>query len=102
MAWIEPVTLRGNGVTLEPLTHAHHDDLVEAVGENDAWRQWTTSVPAPGDVRADIDRRLAMQAAGNMIPFAVLDHHTGRAVGCTSYWEIDAPNRHVEIGWTSL
>jgi hypothetical protein len=39
MAWIEPATLRSNGLTLEPLTHAHHDDRVEAVGENDARRQ---------------------------------------------------------------
>jgi N-acetyltransferase len=99
MTWIQPVTLRGTGVTLEPLAHAHHDDLASAAGEGEAWRQWTTSIPNPAEMRANIDQRLALAAAGSMLPFAVLDA-AGRAVGMTTYMEIDAANRHVEIGST--
>jgi RimJ/RimL family protein N-acetyltransferase len=101
MAWIEPVTLRGNGVTLEPLSHAHRDDLIEAARDGEVWRSWVTHVPTPETMQQEIDMRLGMQSAGNMIAFAVIDAN-GRAVGMTSYWEIDAPNKHIEIGWTWL
>jgi RimJ/RimL family protein N-acetyltransferase len=99
MTWIQPVTLRGTGVTLEPLTHAHHDDLVAAASDGDAWRQWTTSIPKPAEMGAEIDRRLGLAAAGSMLPFVVLDAGD-RAVGMTSYMDIDAANRRVEIGYT--
>lgn len=99
MIWIQPVTLRGAGVRLEPLTHAHHDDLAAAASDGEAWRQWTTSVPKPDEMNAEIDRRLGLAAAGSMVPFAVLDAG-GRAVGMTSYMDIDAPNRRLEIGST--
>jgi RimJ/RimL family protein N-acetyltransferase len=48
----------------------------------------------------EIDRRLALQAKGSMNPFAVIDARTGRAVGMTTYMNIDAPHRRVEIGST--
>ncbi|HVA33298.1 MAG TPA: GNAT family N-acetyltransferase [Candidatus Baltobacteraceae bacterium] len=99
MTWIQPVTLRGAGVTLEPLAHVHHDDLAAAANDGDAWRQWTTSIPKPDEMKAEIDRRLSLRAAGTMLPFAVLDAG-GRAVGMTSYMDIDAANRRVEIGST--
>jgi RimJ/RimL family protein N-acetyltransferase len=99
MTWTQPVTLRGAGVTLEPLTHAHGDGLAEAAGDGDAWRQWTTSVPKPGLMHAEIDRRLSLYEAGTMLPFAVLDG-SGRAVGMTTYMDIDAENRRLEIGST--
>jgi RimJ/RimL family protein N-acetyltransferase len=99
MTWIQPVTLRGTGVTLEPLTHAHHDDLAAAANDGDAWRQWTTAIPRPEAMKAEIDRRLALQAAGTMLPFAVLNA-AGQAVGMTTYMDIDADNHRLEIGST--
>jgi RimJ/RimL family protein N-acetyltransferase len=50
-------------------------------------------------VPAEIARRNALRAAGSMLPFAVLDA-SGRAVGMTTYMNIDATNRRVEIGST--
>lgn len=101
MSWIEPVTLRGNGVALVPLTQAHHHDLVAAASDGEIWRMWVTSIPTPDGMTAEIDRRLALQMAGTMVPFAVLGA-AGRAVGMTSYMDIDAPNKRVEIGSTWL
>ena len=49
---------------------------------------------------ADIDRRLALQAAGSMLPFAVIEVATGQAVGMTTYMNADAVNKRVEIGST--
>jgi RimJ/RimL family protein N-acetyltransferase len=100
MAWPEPVTLRSERVTLEPLDHRHHDDLVEAVGDGELWQLWYTSIPPPEKMAAEIDRRLGLQAAGSMLPFAVIDNAGGKAVGMTTYMNVDAANRRVEIGST--
>jgi RimJ/RimL family protein N-acetyltransferase len=95
-----PVHLRGDHVALEPLAHAHHDDLAEAVRDGELWKHWYTAVPAPGGMAAEIDRRLELQRQGSMIPFAVLSAASGRAVGMTTFMNIDAANRRVEIGST--
>ncbi len=99
MAWLEPVTLKGKFATLVPLEAKHHDDLVEAVKDGELWNLWYTFVPRPQDMKAEIDRRLGLQEAGSMLPFAVIDE-TGKAVGMTTYMNVDAANRRVEIGST--
>lgn len=100
MPWPDPVSLNGALVSVVPLDRGHTDDLAEAAADGALHRLWYTTVPAPKDVDAEIDRRLALQAAGSMLPFAILDAATGRAVGMTTYMNIDAANRHVEIGST--
>jgi N-acetyltransferase len=100
MTWPPPVTLRGSRVTLEPLAQRHHADLVEAVKDGELWQLWYTMVPEPERMGAEIDRRLALQTKGSMLPFAVLDNTTGKAVGMTTYMNIDAANRRVEVGST--
>ena len=47
MAFIEPVTLSGRHVRLEPLAMDHHDALVDAASDGELWKLWYTSVPAP-------------------------------------------------------
>jgi RimJ/RimL family protein N-acetyltransferase len=100
MAFLEPVTLKGSHVALAPLTQDHHDDLVAAVRDGELWNLWYTIIPEPAKMRAEIERRLALQAKGATLQFAVLEPSTGKAVGLTSYLNIDAVNRRVEIGAT--
>jgi RimJ/RimL family protein N-acetyltransferase len=100
MTWLQPRTLEGRLVRLEPLDQRHHDDLVEAARDGELWRLWYTSVPAPEKLAADIGRRLGLQVAGSMLPFAVIDPASGKAVGMTTYMHIDAANRRLEIGAT--
>lgn len=100
MAWLEPITLRSGRVTLEPLAHQHCDDLIEAVQDGELWRLWYTFVPKPERMHAELDRRLGLQAAGSMLPFAAIDNATGKAVGMTTYMNIEAAHRRVEIGST--
>ena len=100
MPWPAPVTLQGTIVTVEPLRIEHHDGLVEAVKDGELWNLWYTKVPAPDAMRADIERRLGLQERGSMLPFAVIDNATQRVVGATTYMNIDAENRRVEIGST--
>jgi RimJ/RimL family protein N-acetyltransferase len=101
-AFASPLTLRGSHATLAPLSQAHHAALVEAVQDGELWRLWYTSIPAPAGMAAEIDRRLALQAQGRMLPFAVLEPASGRAVGMTTYMNIEAEHRRLEIGSTWL
>ena len=99
-AFAIPVTLAGQHVRLEPLNARHHDDLVHAVRDGELWKLWYTAIPTPEGMAAEIQRRLDLQAKGSMCPFAVVDPATEQVVGMTTYMNIDAANRRVEIGST--
>lgn len=97
--WVSPVTLSGRSATLAPLSPSHATDLAAASADGDLQSLWYTTVPAPTEIPTEIDRRLGLQAAGTMLPFAILDS-SGRAVGMTTYMNIDAENQRLEIGST--
>ena len=99
-AFAEPLSLSGRHAALEPLADAHHDALIEAVRDGELWKLWYTAVPSPEGMREEIARRLALQASGSMLPFTVRSHASGKIVGMTTYMNIDAKNRRVEIGST--
>jgi RimJ/RimL family protein N-acetyltransferase len=100
--WLAPLRLTAPACTLEPLAPIHHDELVDAARDGELWKLWYTTVPEPAGMRAEIDRRLGLQATGSMLPFTVRDAR-GRAVGMTTYMHVDAANRRLEIGstWTA-
>lgn len=105
MTFLEPLTLKGRYVILEPLGEEHHDGLVEAARDGELWKLWYTSVPAPDKMAAEIRRRLALQEQGSMLPFTtrLVDDATGgpgRVIGMTTYMNIDAATPRVEIGST--
>ena len=99
MPWPEPVTLSGPHARLEPLSHKHIDGLTEAVKDGELWKLWYTFIPSPADMGKEIDRRLGLQAAGSMLPFTVFDVD-GKIAGMSTYMNVDAANRRVEIGST--
>lgn len=99
MSWPAPVTLHGHHATLVPLQPSHADALSAAVADGELWKLWYTSIPEPSRMAAEIGRRLALQAAGSMLPFTVLDAG-GVPVGMTTYMHVDAVHRRVEIGST--
>jgi RimJ/RimL family protein N-acetyltransferase len=97
--FLEPVTLKGRHARLVPLEPSHHDDLAAAVRDGELWKLWYTTIPSPGAMAAEIERRLGLQAEGKMLPFTVLDA-SGKPAGMTTYMNVDAANRRVEIGST--
>ncbi|WP_324643001.1 GNAT family protein [Pseudarthrobacter sp. LT1] len=105
MTFLEPLTLTGRRVILEPLAEEHHDGLLAAARDGELWKLWYTSVPAPDAMAAEIRRRLALQEQGSMLPFTtrLIDPRTGgpgRIIGMTTYMNIDAITPRVEIGST--
>ena len=99
MPWLEPVTLSGPHARLEPLSHKHIDGLTEAVKDGELWKLWYTFIPSPADMGKEIDRRLGLQASGSMLPFTVFDARA-QIAGMSTYMNVDAANRRVEIGST--
>lgn len=60
--------LEGRVVRLEPLGPQHADDLARAVAVGELCRTWSARIPAPEDVAADIDHRLALAARCRVRP----------------------------------
>jgi N-acetyltransferase len=99
MPFLESVSLRGEHARLEPLSHDHADGLTAAAKDGDLWKLWYTSVPRAEDMTKEINRRLSLQSAGSMLPWTVFDTE-GKIAGMTTYMNVDAANRRVEIGST--
>lgn len=99
MTWLAPLTLAGEHARLVPLEAAHASALAQATREGELWRLWYTAIPSPERMVAEIERRLALQAQGTMLPFTVLDA-AGTPSGMTTYMNVDAANKRVEIGST--
>ncbi len=97
---VEPVTLEGRYIRLEPLTPAHHAALCEVGLGEEIWRWMVSSGRTPEEMRAFIETALEWQAEGTALPFATIEKGAGRPVGSTRFMNIDKPNRRVEIGGT--
>ncbi|WP_030197141.1 GNAT family N-acetyltransferase [Streptomyces sp. NRRL S-87] len=84
-----PVALAGRLARLEPLAPHHAPALAEAGSEDRTSYAFT---PVPHGLEATeryVDHALAEQAAGRMLPFAVLSAADGRVVGSTRFLELD-------------
>jgi RimJ/RimL family protein N-acetyltransferase len=97
---LEPVTLTGDVVTLEPLRRDHVSALAAAAADGRLWELWYTSVPTSEGMAADVEAKLAEQDAGTMLPFVVRRNDTGAVVGATTYLNVDAVTPRLEIGYT--
>lgn len=98
--WPPSFSVCGDYVSVVELAPEHEIDLTEAAADGALHRLWYTTVPRPEDVGGEINRRLELREKGSMLPFAILERASGKAVGMTTYMNIDAPNRRLEIGST--
>ncbi|HSL22238.1 MAG TPA: GNAT family protein [Vicinamibacterales bacterium] len=97
---MNPVTLEGAVVRLEPLAPAHVEGLAAAGLDPELWRVTTTCLTSIEDVRAYVDAALADADSGYALPFCTIHRPSGAIVGSTRFGNYDAANRRVEIGWT--
>jgi RimJ/RimL family protein N-acetyltransferase len=100
MAFVQPVTLSDHGIQLTPLALAHEDGLRDAAMDGELWKLRITSVPEPDQTRRYIEDALAMREAGTRFAFAVLEESSGSVLGSSSYHDILANVKRVEIGYT--
>ena len=100
MAVLQPVTLTGDVVTLEPLQHDHVGALATAASDGRLWELWYTGVPTREGMAADVEDRLAQQDAGRMLPFVVRRLSDGVVVGESTYCNAEPEVPRLEIGHT--
>lgn len=96
----QAVTLEGNHVRLEPLSHQYDDVLAKIIERDGLHNLWYALVPNPENFSQDVETRLDRFHKKSMLPFVVIDKKTGGAVGITCYNQIDHAVRRVEIGAT--
>lgn len=98
--WVQPVTLSGSIVSLEPLGPEHLEGLAEVALDPAIWR-WTLARPTDvAGLRAWMETALANAGAGSEMPFATVDIETGKPIGSTRFMSIVPEHRRLEIGWT--
>jgi N-acetyltransferase len=98
--WVQPVTLEGSIVRLEPLSLEHEDGLAEVAFDPSLWR-WTLARPIDrAGLLAWVEAALAHAAAGSERPFATVTAASGKAIGSTRFMSIVPEHRRLEIGWT--
>ncbi|BFI94715.1 MAG: GNAT family N-acetyltransferase [Rhodanobacter sp.] len=96
----QPARLRDEHVALEPLGLDHVPALEAAAADGELWKLWFTSAPAPGQTRAYVEKALAGQRDGTMLPFAVRELGSGEIVGTTRYYDIAPELPRLAIGYT--
>jgi RimJ/RimL family protein N-acetyltransferase len=98
---IEPVTLDGRVVRLEPIAERHVTDLANVGLEEEIWRYMRYgNMETIGQLSDWVRELLELQKQGTDLPFAVIYKETGAAVGSTRYLNIDTVDRSLEIGGT--
>lgn len=98
---VEPLTLEGNVVRLEPIGERHVADLAKVGLEDEIWRFMRYGkMKTIAQMTVWVRELLVLQDQGSDLPFAVIYKETGAAVGCTRYLNIDTLDRSLEIGGT--
>ncbi len=104
---LDTVTLTGDHVRLEPLSHDHVDVLVRAASID---RSTYALSPVPADrasMASSVEQLIADREQARALPFCQVALATGEPVGCTRYLDLqwwrgrDEPDE-VEIGGTWL
>jgi N-acetyltransferase len=97
---VDPVTLEGNHVRLEPLSLDHLDALCAVGLDPELWKFTTVNVRNRDEMRAYIEEALRLQATSMVIAFATRDKKSNAIVGSTRLADIQPAHRTMEIGWT--
>jgi RimJ/RimL family protein N-acetyltransferase len=95
VTWIEPVTLEGEHVRLEPAGPEHLERMWAVAQDPQIWRFIPRPVTSKDELTIMVEY---LRAVG--FPFATVARATGAVVGSTAFLAPDAANRRVEIGAT--
>lgn len=98
--WIEPITLKGEHATLEPLALEHASELGEAAKDGELWRLWYTGVPSPETAESYVKDALDMFDKHTAMAFVIRENKGRKIIGSTRFCNIDEKNQRAEIGYT--
>ncbi len=99
---IEPVTLEGKLVRLEPLSNQHKEGICDAIADGDLWNLFVTLVPHPKNIDAFLRTAAEAYESGDGLAFATIEKATNKVAGSTRYMKTNFPYKRLEIGFTFL
>lgn len=97
---LQPVTLEGALIRLEPLRLSHHAALSEVGLEPEIWRYFPKPILNEADMRDYIQSALKGEADQTMLPFVTILQGGKVPIGSTRFMNIDRVNYRAEIGST--
>ncbi len=97
---VEPITLLGERVILEPMSTSHLDALTSIAAADSIWEFAPEQVNDGDKMKRYVEQAIKEQDEGRSLPFVTKIAASGELVGSTRFGNIDIPNRKVEIGWT--
>ena len=99
---LQPLTLTGKSVRLEPLRIDHVAALARAGQHPELWRLQPAPITTEDDMRSYVQTALADQLRGDALPFVIVDTATEEVIGSTRYMDIALTHFRLEIGATWL
>ena len=99
---LQPITLAGQSIRLEPLRIDHVPALALAGLFPELWRLQPASISTEDDMRNYVQTALDDQHHGVGLPFAIVDVQTEEVIGSTRYMDIVLTHFRLEIGATWL
>ncbi|WP_339224871.1 GNAT family protein [Paenibacillus sp. FSL H8-0332] len=100
MTAIEAGQLAGNVIRLVPLTEEHKPELMKLLHHPRIWEYTWRRISSEEEAGQLVDAALANQAAGEDIPYVMVEQTSGRIVGTTRLMHLDRRHRNAEIGCT--
>jgi len=97
---LQPLTLRGTSVRLEPLTIEHVPALSRVGLDPELWRWQPKVLSTPADMHEYVQAALDQQTRGEGLPFVIVDPTSEQVVGSTRYFDVVLRHRRLEIGAT--
>jgi len=99
--WIEPLTLQGKHIRLEPMTDSHIPGLAEIGAGRDFWDfMLYGNIDSEADMRNWVTDILNRATKGTDLPFVVIHLASGKVAGATRYLNIMPNDKGLEIGGT--
>ena len=99
---LEPITLEGKYVRLEPLGMQHQEGLCNAIRDGELWKLFVTLVPHPDNIDQFIEDAIQAHENGDGLTFVTIDKETNQVAGSTRYMKTNLAYQRTEIGYTFL
>lgn len=99
---VQPITLIGKTVRLEPLRLEHVKALTLVGLDPELWRLQPAPITSQEDMYLYVIRALDQFQAGEALPFVIVNISDEKIIGTTRYMNISPQNRRLEIGATWL
>ena len=99
---LQPITLTGQSIRLEPLRIDHTPALAVVGLYPELWHLQPAPIVSEDDMRNYVQTALDDQQRGVGLPFAIVDVQTEQVIGSTRYMDIALTHFRLEIGATWL